>query len=370
MPLNMIFILNIISAFLLIFFSLFLLTRTGQNRFSNILLAGFLIINAVPFLFSIIFTLKIKIFTSSPTLFLSIFTLDFLMGPIIYFYTKSLAFRNFTFRKEDWIHLLPVMAFHFYLLCSILLKQSTSISRSFIKWEITITLIVSHIFLVIYAFKSVRVLKQFTASIKNIYSDIEKINLSWLRFVLIGFGTIWLMIITNTLVRIIWRAPTPYLNDIITVASSLVSTIIIYFGLTQPQIFSGIEEKPKYLRSNLTFTDTQDYINRLKEYMETEKPYLKPSITINHLSEKLAIPPKHISQLVNEKFEQNFFDFINSYRIEEAKRYLSKRMRSNLNISQILYEVGFNSKATFNRAFTKHVGMSPREFKKQTGIKA
>ncbi len=369
MPLNIKFILNIISAFLLIFFSLFLLTRRGQNRYSNILLAGFLIINAVPFIFTIFSILEIKIFAASPTLFLSIFTLDFLMGPIIYFYTKSLAFQDFAFRKGDWIHLLPVIVFHFYLLFSILLKQFGSINRRFIYWEITITLIVSHIVLVIYACKSVHVLKKFTIAIKNVFSFIEKINLSWLRFVLIGFGIIWLMIITNCLVRIIWKNPIPYLNDIITVTNFIVSTIIIYYGLTQPKLFSGIEGKSKYFRSTLTSKDAQRYINQLKEYMETEKPHLASSLTINHLSEKLEIPSKHLSQLINETFQQNFFDFINSYRIEEAKRYLSKRSRNNFNISHILYEVGFNSKATFNRAFTKHVGMSPREFKKQSGIK-
>jgi AraC-like DNA-binding protein len=290
------------------------------------------------------------------------------MGPLIYFYTKSLAIRDFTFRKRDWIHLLPVILFHFYLLLSILLKQFGSVTRRFIYWEITITLIVSHIILVIYACKSVHVLKQFTADIKNVYSFIEKINLSWLRFVLIGFGTIWLMVITNCLVRIIWKNPIPYLNDIITAASFIVSTTIIYYGLTQPKLFSGIEEKSKYFRSTLTFNDSQLYINRLKEYMETEKPHLTPSLTINQLSEKLEIPPKHLSQLINETFQQNFFDFINSYRIEEAKRYLSKKSRYHFNISQILYEVGFNSKATFNRAFTKHVGMSPKEYKKQYGF--
>lgn len=198
----------------------------------------------------------------------------------------------------------------------------------------------------------------------------EKINLSWLRFVLFGFGAIWVMIITNSLVRIIWKNPIPYLNDIITAASFIVSIIIIYYGLTQPKLFSDIEGKSKYLKSTLSQEDARLYMNQLKEFMKTEKPHLTPSLTINHLSEKLEIHPKHLSQLINEKYQQNFFDFINSYRVEEAKKYLSKKSQNNFNISQVLYEVGFNSKATFNRAFTKHVGMSPREFKRQSENKA
>jgi AraC-like DNA-binding protein len=275
-----------------------------------------------------------------------------------------MAVKDFTFRKRDWMHLLPVMVFWVYLGISIILKQTVNLPRSFIRWEITAALLISHTILVVYAYKSVTVLRQFTAAIKNVHSSMEKINLSWLRFVLLGFGIIWVMIITNGLFRIIWKIPIPYVNDMITVASTIMSIMIIYYGLTQPKLFSGIESK--YTKSTLTFEDAQHYMDVLKEYMKREKPHLTPSLTINHLSEKLEIPAKHLSQVVNEKFQQNFFDFINSYRIEEAKEYLLRKSRSSLNISQIIYEVGFNSKAAFNRAFSKHVGMSPREFKRQS----
>jgi len=366
MPFNLIFIMNIISVFLLIFFSIFLVTRKKQSRLSNFLLAGFLFINSIPFLFNIIYSLDLKIFRSLPTLYLSFFNLDFLMGPLIYFYTKSVAIKDFRLKNKDWPHLLPVIVFNLYLLFSIILKQTTGVPLGFIRRETTAALLASHMLLVIYACLSVRVLRQFTAAIKNVYSYTEKINLSWLRFVLVGFGIIWLMIIVNCLVRIMWKTPIPSLNDILSVVNFVVSIIIIYYGLTRPLLFTEIESKSKYEGSTLTSENAKLYTNRLKIFMETEKPHLIPSITINELSEKLSIPAKHLSQLVNEQFQKNFFDFINSYRIEEAKRYLVKKSRRNLNISQILYEVGFNSKAAFNRAFSRHVGMSPKEFRKKS----
>ena len=366
MPFNLIFSMNIISVFLLIFFSIFLVTRKKKSRLSNFLLAGFLFINSIPFIFDIIYSLDLKIFRSLPTLFLSFFNLDFLMGPLIFFYTKSVAIKDFRLSKKDWPHLLPVIVFNLYLLFSIILKQTTGVPRSFIRWEITAALLASHMLLVIYACLSVRVLRQFTAAVKNVYSYTEKINLNWLRFVLAGFGIIWLMIIVNCLVQIMWEIPIPSLNDILPAVNFVVSIIIIYYGLTQPKLFTGIESKSKYEGSTLTSENAKRYTNRLKVFMQTEKPHLTPAITINELSEKLSIPAKHLSQLVNEQFQQNFFDFINSYRIEEAKRYLVKKSHRNLNITQILYEVGFNSKAAFNRAFSKHVGMSPKEFRRQS----
>jgi AraC-like DNA-binding protein len=364
MPLNIRFILNIISIFLLIFFSVFLLTRRGQNRYSNLLLAAFLIINSIPFLFSALAILEIRIFSRSPTLYLSFYTLDFLMGPVIFFYTKSLTQRDFSFRKRDWLHLLPVMIFHLYLLSSILIKQSIGVSSRYLYWEITLTLLVSHLILVVYALKSIQILRRYADAIKNIYSYTEKINFSWLRFVLMGFGTIWVTIISNGLVRVAFRQQIPYIRDFMTVASLIVSISIIYHGLTRPKLFSDTGEKPKYRGSPLTASDIRLYATRLEEYMISQKPHLIPQLTINHLSEKLKIHPKHLSQLINETFRQNFFDFINSYRIQEAKKHLS-RSNQNLNISRILHEAGFNSKAAFNRAFSRHAGMSPREFRKQ-----
>lgn len=363
-------VINGISVFLLLLFSIFLVTRNGRNRLSNLLLAGFLFINAVPFLLNVFALLKLRVFHSVPTLFLSIFNLDFLLGPLIYFYTKSVAAKDFAFKKKDWIHLLPIIIFNSYLIFSLLLKQTTRVSFDFIRWEITAALLVSHSILVMYACLSVCVVRRFSAAIKNVYSYMEKVSLSWLRFVLFGFGIIWLMIIVSAMVRIVLRTSIPYISDIIPAATLVVSTIIIYYGLTRPKLFADPDPSAKYLKSTLTAEDARVYSERLKEFMTTEKPHLTPSLTINELSEQLAIPAKHLSQLVNEQFKQNFFDFINSYRVEEAKRYLQKKGRNVLNISQILYEVGFNSKAAFNRAFSKHVGMSPKEFKKQSQMSA
>jgi AraC-like DNA-binding protein len=260
-------------------------------------------------------------------------------------------------------HLLPILGFNVYVILTILTNHFGNTGRGFVRGEITAALLISHVILVFYAFKSMGVLRKFTAEIKNIFSSIEKINLSWLRFVLFGYGLLWLVIIVSSLWGIVLGSRIPYAGDFITLTTFVVSITIIYFGLTQPGLFSREEEKPKYLKSTLTEKDARGYTQKLLDYMETEKPYLTPSLTINHLSGELGIHPKHISQIINENFNQNFFDFINSYRVEEAKRHLLKGDRSNMNILQILFEVGFNSKAAFNRAFKKYVGMTPREFK-------
>lgn len=128
-------------------------------------------------------------------------------------------------------------------------------------------------------------------------------------------------------------------------------------------MFSGIEEKPKYATSKLTGTDIQKYARELTHYMKTHKPYLTASLTIDDLSEKLSVPSWQLSQVINEYFHQNYFNFVNRYRIEEAKQLLTEYSNGRRTVLEVLYEVGFNTKSAFNIAFKKHTGMTPTEFK-------
>jgi AraC-like DNA-binding protein len=98
--------------------------------------------------------------------------------------------------------------------------------------------------------------------------------------------------------------------------------------------------------------------------MNTEKPYLDGDITLQKLAKALAISPHHLSQTINERLNQNFIDFINTYRIEEAKRMLLDPAKKHYSILAVSEEVGFNSKSAFNNAFKKQVNMAPSEFRK------
>jgi len=103
----------------------------------------------------------------------------------------------------------------------------------------------------------------------------------------------------------------------------------------------------------------------LNDFLEREKPNLNPAVTINDLAQKLNIPLRYLSQVINDSLNQNFYDFINSYRIKEALKYLSDSGRDKMTILEILYEAGFNSKSTFYKVFKDHTGESPTEYKKR-----
>ena len=148
----------------------------------------------------------------------------------------------------------------------------------------------------------------------------------------------------------------------------ILANIIFYKGMRQPELFDGIEEKPKYETSTLTKAEKELYLKKLTSYIQKEKPYLMSSLTLNGLAKNLSMSPQHLSQIINELLNQNFFDFINSYRIEEAKKILSNPANNKKTILEILYEVGFNTKLAFNRAFKDRTGMKPIEFKRTLHI--
>ena len=100
----------------------------------------------------------------------------------------------------------------------------------------------------------------------------------------------------------------------------------------------------------------------LIDYMQSEKPFLRTKLSINDLAEDLGIPSHHLSQVINERLNQNFYDFINSYRIEELKVKLKDPHNKHLTMLGIAFDCGFNSKASFNRIFKKHTGQTPSEY--------
>jgi YesN/AraC family two-component response regulator len=97
--------------------------------------------------------------------------------------------------------------------------------------------------------------------------------------------------------------------------------------------------------------------------MTEEEPFLDPSLTIQELANQIDIPVRELSVLINHHMDQHFFDFVNEYRIQKAMGILKDQSRSQLTVLEILYEVGFNSKSSFNTYFKKHTNLTPTAYR-------
>ena len=98
--------------------------------------------------------------------------------------------------------------------------------------------------------------------------------------------------------------------------------------------------------------------------MQNRKPYLESDLTLLKLSQQIGISTHNLSQVINEKLDMNFYDFVNKHRVEEAKRLLIDPAKQPLTILAIAEEAGFNSKTTFNSCFKKFTSTTPSEYKR------
>lgn len=127
---------------------------------------------------------------------------------------------------------------------------------------------------------------------------------------------------------------------------------------------SGIERpsERKYKKTLLDDELTTEYKARLETLMEEKQPYLDPQLTLRGLAAQMDISPNQLSQLLNEGFDRNFSEFVNSYRLSEFKSKVGNDGLQHLTLLALAYDSGFNSKTVFNTFFKKSTGMTPKAY--------
>lgn len=293
----------------------------------------------------------------------------FLFGPLFYYYVRALTETNFHFRRVCYLHLIPFFLLIVYRIIMLpyygieKIEVYTRVAFD-VEGMIIMTSQMIHLFIYVYFVK--QLLKQHVEKLKNTLSSIDKINLRWVNLGINAFIFIFGLIAVFILFFI---SGNDYSRAFIVTIPVLVSITIMglgFFSLQQPIIFPPEKEptqNKKYEKSTLTNEKADEHSTELIQLMKNEKPYLQGDLTLQKLADRLSVSPHHLSQIINDKIGQNFFDFVNNYRIEEAKKLLMDPRGELLTILAIGEEVGFNSKSSFNNAFKKHTGQTPTQFK-------
>jgi AraC-like DNA-binding protein len=153
-----------------------------------------------------------------------------------------------------------------------------------------------------------------------------------------------------------------------------------FVGFRHPQVFGEIvivappsdtTATPPcvaYANSPLDEVSLRHLASCLEAHMQTARPYLNASLAVSDLAEALGVPPRQVSQVLNQVLDEHFFDYVNRYRVRAAQRLLSDPNHAEATILYILYEVGFNSKSTFNRVFKQHTGQTPSAYRRASNV--
>ncbi|SEI54328.1 AraC-type DNA-binding protein [Dyadobacter sp. SG02] len=321
-------------------------------------------------------------------------------GPLLYLYTSELTGHEMKPRHR-FLHFVPIMLAYFFILPFYLLTPGRKIEVYQHEGEgfrdrqllLLVAIVLSG---TLYALFSWLRLQKHRSRIDARFSNTEKINLVWLRYLIAGISVIWLTI---------------FLDDEAYIFGAVVMFVcfIGYFGIRQTGIFTGqsglaweqagvaretavappaavgaagsreiIPElddtgqeavgKPKYARSGLSREVALVMYQNLEDLMARERLFTDPELTLVQLSERLGTNANHLSQVINMIGNKSFYDYINALRIAEFTRIAGSDENQKYTLLHLALECGFNSKTSFNRNFKKHTGLSPSEFLAQQDI--
>ncbi len=362
-------ILSLLVAFQMLFTSLFLFTHKKGNRTNNALLGIILL------LFSLNmgdFTLRVSGYQFPWTI---LHLIDdaffFLYGPLFYFYTIRLAQHEVKWRKQYLLHFILFGLFVLFFGWQFFLSSELDDPGIFeqvisgqVPWWIFLISSTIYLHIFVYLWMSWKLLVRYRRTVREQFSNLSKINLDWLEFLVRAFAVITAVALLHNLMPMAQNL-TIYYGSILALLlfSLLFVNRILVKALNQPEIFSRVEEETRYATSQLQDHEIDAYQMQLVHQMESEKQYLNPDLTLKDLASQLDISARYLSQIINQRFDKNFFDFVNGYRCEEVKAILS-REDDKFTIIEAMYQAGFNSKSSFNKEFKKLTGETPSTFRK------
>jgi AraC-like DNA-binding protein len=292
-------------------------------------------------------------------------------GPLLFLCIKSLVFRDFILRRTDLLHLLPFAIYCLYvglnfygnplnIRLEMLNSESFVYSTNFVTMEF-----VSKLTRFSYVIACFILISRYGLMLQEKHSNMEKAHISWLRALVAGFMLVMLFelilsaskIFTHYHYIYFYIGLTRYYTTFFLI-NLLVFTAIRFFGM-----FEQVNEEELPKRPVDEFSINPEEAESIDSRIKQEQLFMDPDITLDSLAETLEVMPRDLSMIINRHFGSNFYTFINSYRIEEAKKMLKDQAKKDTTITDIYLAVGFNSKSVFYTFFKKLEGMTPTKYR-------
>jgi len=367
-------ILVIIGSFLGVSLGLFLLTVKSVKNKANIFLSVYVLFISLYLVQAFLY--RTDLMSVIPHLTHLRFFYEASAGALIYLYVRACTEKDFKMKPILWLHFLPLVI-HFFNRLPYLLQTGDEKVQYYIDFYIEyketpkpFNAVLTALLALVYMVLSIRLIQQYKKHLTNEASSIDNDYHRWLRLFassallpIVGIWT-WAFIggnSTGTLVNISFI----FLFILSVYLVILFKPEIFHIFPNQIKVHGEKEvERNKYESSSLQDSKKERFIEKLVAYMESDKPYKVSDLTLSALAEQVNIPAHYLSQVINEKMKCPFLDFVNGYRVEEAKRLFKDEKYANYTIMAVAYEAGFNSKTAFYTGFKKHTGMTPSAFRK------
>ena len=323
----------------------------------------------------------------------------FLHGPVLLFYTLSITTNTFRLGFRQLLHTIP------FALCLGILIAGINFSGGVSNSTRQVLTIIKMISLLAYAITVIIQLQKHRNRVEGIFSNTESKYLDWLRFLAWGIIVVWFIATMGLILYDFFGFDIPQYGGLAgNFAVCGLIFLIGYYGVRQEAIFNFVKKddvgispeeislislpqvnyhtevrkamlieesltdsvlNDKYKNSGLSVQNSLVLFKTLTTLMQEKKPYQDSELTLYSLAKQLNIHPNHLSQIINQHNNQNFFDYINEQRVNDVKEALLSKKYDTYSLLGIAFEFGFNSKASFNRAFKKFTGITPSEYKRK-----
>lgn len=345
-------------------FAAILMFTKRERSLSDKILSGWLTLLSIEFLTC---GLDYEIF-SQPLLSSSFL----LFNPALFLYINSLTRPSFRLRWLQLLHLLPFVVFELY---AYIVKEPFSMHAYFVRDENFLFRMsfatANFISWGIYNPLSLILVHKHRMHLRNEQSNINKNeNLGWVLAIGI-FYVIYCIIAFILSVIVYYVEIQPILPHIYNYAVLLFIVFVLsFYGLRQqdlPKQLLVVKSKLPYENSTLNVEVKKNIEKKILHYFESQKAYLNPDLNMELLSQELKIPKYQLTEVLNADIGKNFFQFVNSYRVEAVKRMLLDP-KNKFSIEAIGYECGFSSKSSFYTVFKSLTGSTPIEFKNNSSL--
>lgn len=331
-----------------------------ENKSANRFLALFLFLISVTMIGRLL--LQTSIFENYPSFLALPDAIIFLYGPLMYFHLKKLLLKSRVSNIQLLICFTPVCLFALSQI-PLMLSPDHSLHifwRKYTRFRYIIlegSAIAHNIYFFIL---QVKLLFNYQKTSNNNFSFRQHPHYLWILYRFVGLALLmWLIAYFSWVFRL------PYFMGInaylvVWIVLPMITYLIGYFAMKNPDFYKVTITKRNQYKKVIPDKEKEIILEAIIDAMENKKWYKNPEFSLSYLSENLNIDRNKLSQLINNEFNKNFNDWTNTYRIMDSKAAL---LNSDLSIKEVFYDVGFNSKSAFNKAFKKNVGKTPSEFR-------